>query len=327
MKIARFLLPAFFFPLVSFAQGLPGIDNPLTIEMSPTSPAPGETVSLTAESTSFNVNALPITWKSGGKVISSGTGDTTITIPSGAIGTKTVVTASTQVPSLGAFSYSVTISPALVNLIWEAQTSVPPFYQGKALPAWGGTYKVVAAPEVVENGKVVDPSRLVYTWKKNYSVDQSQSGYGKNVYQSDDEINYVNGGDVISLTVATTDGVSSAQNFISVSPQKSAILMYLESPLYGIMYNQSVTETSLSGDSITVHAEPFFFSDLSTALAALTWTVSGTSVQNFAGNPSITLVRQNSDAGTSLVDANIQSPTALLQSADGRITINTNAQK
>ncbi len=328
MKVFWFLLSLVFFaPLISFAQGVPGISTPISIDMSPTNPGPNETVTLTATSYSFNIDSSLITWMVNGSVVSHGLGDKTLTLSSGPLGKQTTVTLSAQVPSLGLFTGSENINPALVNLVWEAQTSVPPFYQGKALLGWGATYKVVAVPQVYENGTLVNPSHLVYTWSKDYSVDSDQSGYGKDTYQSDGSINYTLGGDTVSLSVATTDGSATAQGSVDLSPITPSILIYPESPIYGILYNQSVSQTSLSGDSISLHAEPFFFSDISSAIGSLIWTINGTTAGGFAGNPSITLVRQDPSAGISVVGVSLQSPTAMLQGAQGSVTINIDAKK
>lgn len=328
MKISRFLLVSFFFvPLISFAQSIPGIQNPVSIDVGPTNPVPNSTVTLTANSSSFDVNSTLLTWTKNGTVISQGIGDKTITLSVGALGTQIPITLSAQVANLGTFTSSVTINPSLVNLIWEAQTSVPPFYQGKALLGWGGTYKVIAVPQIYENGAAVDPSHLVYTWSKNYSVDPDQSGYGKSVYQSDGSINYTRGGDTISLTVATQDGSVSTQGSIAVSPVTPSILIYLEDPLYGILYNESVAATTLASNSITLHADPFFFSNISSALGSLTWNMNGSAVSSFNGNPSLTLVRQDKNAGTSVVEVSLNSPTALLQGAQESVTININAEQ
>jgi len=89
MKIVRFLLTfTFFAPLFVFAQGLPGINNPVSIIMSPTNPSPGDTITLTAESSSFDVNSSLLVWKVNGTVTSSGTGDKTISVSAGALGKK-----------------------------------------------------------------------------------------------------------------------------------------------------------------------------------------------------------------------------------------------
>ncbi len=328
MKTLRFfLLFVFLVPIFSFAQSIPGIANPVSIIMEPTNPGPGDTVTLSAQSSSFDVNSATLTWTANGSVVAKGTGQKTITLSAGGLGKKTVIGLSAQVSGLGTFTDSLTINPALVDLIWEAQTSVPPFYQGKALLGWGATYKVVAVPEVYENGAAVNPSHLVYTWSKNYSVDENSSGYGKNVYQSDGSINYTRGGDVISVTAATVGSAATAQGSVTVSPVSSAMLIYLESPIYGVLYNQSLAQASLSGDSITLHAEPFFFSDISSALSALTWTMNGAAVPNFTGNPSLTLVRQDKTAGTSAIVANLNNPYALLQGAQESVTINTNVEQ
>jgi hypothetical protein len=182
-------------------------------------------------------------------------------------------------------------------------------------------------PQISENGVTINPSHLVYTWSKNYSVDSNQSGYGKNIYQSDGSINYTRGGDTISLSVSTPDGLASAQGSISVSPVNSSLLIYEQSPLYGILYNQSLASATLYGDSITLHAEPFFFSNISSILSSLTWNMNGSPVSSFSGDPSLTLVRQDKTAGTSVVEASLNSPVALLQGAQESVTININAEQ
>ena len=328
MKKVRFLIAfAILAPLFVSAQSIPGIQNPVSITMSPTNPAPGDAVTFTADSSSFDVNSALLTWKANGSVVSSGAGDKTVTLSAGTFGKKTTVSLSAQVASLGTFTDSVTINPAVVNLIWEAQTSVPPFYQGKALLGWGATYRVVAVPEIYENGVAVSPSHLVYTWSKNYSVEQDQSGYGKNIYQSDGSINYTRGGDIINVTVATSDGTVSSQGSTVVSPVTPSVLIYEESPLYGVLYNQSLSAITMSGDSITLAAEPFSFSNVSSALGSLVWNINGSPVSDFAGKQSITLVRQDKNAGTTELVASLQNPRALLQGAQESVTINTNAEK
>ena len=328
MKIFRFLVFfVFFVPLISLAQSIPGVENPVSIVMSPTNPGPGDTVTLSAQSSSFDVDSALLVWTKNGAVISEGTGDKVLTLSAGVLGTKTTITLSAQAPGLGTFTDSVTINPALVNLIWEANTSVPPFYEGKALLGWGATYRVVAVPQVYENGVAVNPAHLVYTWSKDFSVDANASGYGKNVYADDGSVNYIRGGDTVSLTAATTDGSATAAGSITVSPVTPSILIYEQSPLYGIMYNQSLAAATLDGDSITLRAEPFFFSNLSSAISSLVWDMNGSAISGFAGNPSLTLVRQDKNAGTSVVEANLNNPTALLQGASKSVTININAEK
>jgi len=328
MKIARFLLTFIFFvPVLAFAQGLPGVSNPVSIIMSPTNPAPGDTVTLTAESSSFDVNSALLVWKVNGAITSHGTGDKTISVFAGVLGKKTVIDLSAQVSGLGTFSDSITINPGTVDLIWEANTSVPPFYEGKALLGWGATFKVVAVPEISENGSIISPSNLVYTWSKNYSVDANQSGYGKNVYSDDGSINYTQGGDIIGVKIATKDGEASSQGSTTVSPVTPSLLLYEESPIYGILYNESLSQTTLSGDSVTLRAEPFFFSNISSIIGSLAWSMNGSAVPDFAGKQSLTLVRQDKNAGTSQIIASLQSQIATLQGAQGSVTININAEK
>ncbi|HUD04041.1 MAG TPA: hypothetical protein VMR73_00930 [Candidatus Paceibacterota bacterium] len=298
----------------------------MLINVVPSAPAPNSTVYLQAQSSSFDIDSAYITWTVNGQVFAQGTGDKNISVPTGPLGSPMQITVNATTQNSGVFSASTAINPSSIGLIWEADTYTPPFYQGKTMRAWGASYKVVAVPEVALNGVLAKPDSLVYKWSKNNSVDGDVSGYGKYVYQGDNSISYTRGGDDISVTVSTSDGTVVGESSITVPVTQAAILIYEDNPLYGVLYNQALDTETLSGDSISLRAEPFFFSLPTVATQSLVWTLNGNAVPDFDGSPSITFARQNKTAGQAVVEASLQSPFALLQGAQKSVTINIDAE-
>ncbi len=76
----------------------------------------------------------------------------------------------------------IPITPEDLDIIWQANSYVPPFYEGKALFPPVGTVSFVAMPGFIDsNGNPVNPKKLIYTWSQDTTVLGDKSGYGKNV--------------------------------------------------------------------------------------------------------------------------------------------------
>jgi len=114
---------------------IPQLGNQLQLDVRPQAPRPGDTVSITAQSFSADVNRSNFTWSVNGKVIKRGLGENKIEFRTGEAGSVSVVRVIVETPTLGTLSSELTLRPARVNLIWEADSYTPPFYQGKALPS------------------------------------------------------------------------------------------------------------------------------------------------------------------------------------------------
>lgn len=135
----------------------------VSIEMVPTDPKPGETVTLTAKSYGSDINQSVVSWSYNGKVIASGTGRTSVSVvtpASGAVGTVTVTVNS---PGLQQGGATLTLRPGSLDLLWEAVDAyTPPFYKGKALLPVGGAVKLTAIPAPSA------PRNLSYNWSKKW---------------------------------------------------------------------------------------------------------------------------------------------------------------
>jgi len=175
-------------PAISSAQSINmpyALSGELNVEIIPTYPRPNEMVFVNLTLYTDNLNSANITWYQDGKNVLSGKGEVRYSFRTGSIGTETSVEIRIKLLSGVSFSKTFTLNPAGVDLVWEANSYVTPFYRGKALHPRQGSLKLVAMPEFVKNGKRILPQNLIYQWSNGVNVYQSQSGYGKSVVTLD----------------------------------------------------------------------------------------------------------------------------------------------
>jgi hypothetical protein len=232
-------------------------DNDINVDLIPEVPGPNQSVKINLSSYSTNLNKAVITWGIGGKDSLSGTGKTTFSFTTGDIGSKTEISITIFVEEGSRIDKRIVIQPSQVDLLYEASESyVPPFYKGKALPVQESKINVVALP--IESDGSIKPDNKVYNWKKNYTIDQQNSGYGK--YSFVVKNSYLNQSDNISVNVSSKSGEGSTGqlNIIYTKPQ---IMVYENNPALGLRLNKLLNDGfAISNNEITVSAEPFYFS-------------------------------------------------------------------
>ncbi len=239
------------------------------ISKTPEYPAPGETVFISVSALEFNAALSDISWKLDGKPLVSGVGKTTVSVTAPAAGKKALVSATIKPNIGGELERSIEISPAGVDLLWEATDSyVPAFYRGKALPIKEGQVKVVAVPNVATaNGALRSSGAFAYTWRKDGKNVPNQSGLGKAALSFSNQILDKEN----RVEVAATDGSSSVGGTIIIRPFTPEVILYKEEAARGPVRARAlraVEEVDVS--RVTVIAEPYFLS------------------KNFMTNPDIT---------------------------------------
>ena len=172
-------------PLISLAQinvNVPfALSNELGVEIIPNYPRPNEPVFINLTLYTDDLNSADIGWYKNDKLVLNGKGKVNYSFVAGNVGEETKIEIRIKLLSGTSFSKSFTLNPASIDLVWEANSYVPPFYKGKALHSRQGNLKIVAMPEFVKNGKRTAPENLVYEWSNGVDVYQSQNGYGKSV--------------------------------------------------------------------------------------------------------------------------------------------------
>ena len=297
------------------------LSNELNVAISPTYPSPNENVFVTLTLYTDDLNSADITWYQNGKNVLSGKGETKVNFKTGNIGEETKIEIKITLLSGVSFSKDFTLNPAGVDLVWEANSYVPPFYKGKALHSRQGVIKIVATPDFVKNGKRVLPQNLVYEWSNDVEVYQSQSGYGKNVIVLSGSILGKNE----SIEVLVTDPVNNlvARKFIDIVPVNPEIVFYENSPYYGHIFDSAITNSfNLKTGEVQVLAAPFYFTKNDSGLLKYEWQLNGQSVPNLFGSRTAVFKKPEDKTGRSTISLRVENANRILQQADGKLTIN-----
>ncbi len=300
-------------PLVAQAQ----VGGALDLSADTDSPAPGQTVTITAQSYSTDINSAHIVWTAGGKSLGSGYGLTKVTVQAPAAGKRLTVNISVDAPDGTSLTGSIAITSGSIDMVIEPQGYVPPFFRGKVAVAYQNSTKIVAVPHLANSAGVeYDPRSLVYKWEQNGSVLQEQSGYGRQSI-------LIQGGIVprpapVSVTVTTRDGTVSGTGFTVLGAEAPSVLFYKNDPLYGPLFNLAIaTKLFLGSQKETgVLAVPYSFTSTpSSDNLSYSWIINGSLHKELSSNRSITLRAPDAESGTSDISLTINNPKNILQQA------------
>src|SRR3989338_6454009 len=147
-------------PFFSFAQiSFPSLEPPASITAAPSSPAPGEIITLQAVTPIFDKDTTFYEWTINGKFRAdlSGRGKYSAEATAGPVGSVITVSVRATASDKSVATMSSRIRVSALALVWSADTSLPPWHTGKALASTGSLATVVASPQIEIAGKTVDP--------------------------------------------------------------------------------------------------------------------------------------------------------------------------
>lgn len=166
----------------------------------------------------------------------------------------------------------VTGFAASVDLLWQASTYTPPFYEGKALWSNQSTITFTAIPQGFTN-----PSSLIYRWSKDDAILGNSSGVNKRsltIY--DTPLSLPVTVKVELLTAPDTEPV--AENTVALKPSYVRLLAYEDNPLYGLMLNNEIGNSfAMKEQEVSFAAIPLY-GQVTTRLApayTYTWLANG----------------------------------------------------
>ena len=317
------------FAISAHAQGVPASISSITLSASTDNPIPGQKVTITAVSYSFDINSATIIWSINGKQVQKGIGLTTYDAKAPALGKRTTINVSAVVPDGSHFDNSITLGSGSIDLSIETDGYKPPFFKGKIDPAFQNVVKVIAFPHLADSsGKEYDPANLIYSWKKDDgTVLQDQSGYGKQSISL--KGNIVPRPYYLIVTASARDGSAQAQSLIQVAPSSPSITFYNNDPLYGPLFNSAISNSLHIGSQkeVSVFASLFGFNFSSKIANDLTidWMINNIEHSELSSSRSITLRSPDGVAGSSNVSLSIRGVNNILQSADGGLNISFDA--
>ncbi|HEX8993674.1 MAG TPA: hypothetical protein VF803_00285, partial [Candidatus Paceibacterota bacterium] len=274
-RIVRFLIPL---ALLSFAPFALAIDStgpaPVEYIVAPQNPGPHSTVYIQINGVGNFLGNAMITWTKDGQVVAQGYGRSSYSFTTGALGETTELDVMIDSSSQGPIEKTFVFNPSLVSLVWEGNTTVPPFYAGKPLASPGSLITVYAFPTVRMQGTLQSPGSLSYQWKINDQAMPAQSGVGRSsiTLQSDQ----LHSEEDVSVAVYTPDGTAAGSGSVSIPMTAPKLVLYAHDPLRGILYGSALSSSfSMSSTEMTVHAEPFFFSQGSGGRLQYSWQLNG----------------------------------------------------
>lgn len=213
--------------------------------------------------------------------------------------------------------YFLLSTPALaqsVDLIWQAETYTPPFYQGRAMWSRQSIISFLAITQELPN-----PSNLIYNWTRNGTILGLVSGIGKDTLSFMDTI--FSKPQTIRIEVLSLEEELLAEKTITITPSDPRILVYENNPLYGFIFNNELSDGfRLREQEATLTAFPLFFSTPAREYLSLKY--EWNSSNSPSGNRSSVTYRAPEDAsGLASVSLNISSNDFLQQSAKKSLLI------
>ncbi len=297
--------------------GIGDVSNNVSLSILPAAPLPGGSATVTVTSYLLDLDRANFTWFLNGVKKTNAVGAKQFSFTTAKAGGITTVGVSIQTADGATISKSISIQPAEVNLAFEANSTVHPFYKGKALFPSQGVIKFVALPNLVDqSGNAISSNKLIYKWTLNREIQGSLSGFGKDTFSY---VGTILGESLdVKVEASSLDGSQIAQTELVVSPIQPRVLLYENNPLFGVMYEKALSDGfSFIGGDVKILATPFYFNK--NALLSYLWTLNGDILQNEQG-ANINL-HQGGEAGTSAISLEVSDGSKLLLKATTGISI------
>lgn len=311
-------------PNYAEAQLIPAqtLGNPsaLNLLVSPTHPAPHSEVTVTAQSFAFDLNRSDIYWQLDGKTLNTSVGQKEITFKLGESGETRAVKISVITQEGVRYLEQLSITPASVDLIVEANTYTPPFYSGRALPSIGAPIRIVAIPNIRDvRGNIISSSNLIFTWSTG-----NISGRGRDVMYPE-VADLPSASRIIEVGVQTLDGSVIAVGETELPQVNPSLLVYEDHPTLGVLYEHAAKDAyDLTQEEVSFVTEPYYFptQDRTDSNLVYHWVLNNTPVQNTSVPGGQITLRPTSREGRASVDLTATYGDLLFQRASTNVMIN-----
>jgi hypothetical protein len=145
------------------------------------------------------------------------------------------------------------LSAQSVDILWQGEGYVPPFYKGRTLWSKQSQVTFLAVPQGLGNA-----SALNYRWSRNGTVLGNISGVGKNTLTFTDSV--FSKPVTIQVEIINAGGDPRAEAAITMTPLTPRISIYENNPLYGMMFHRETPNIYLlEEEEVTFTGFPFFF--------------------------------------------------------------------
>jgi len=295
-------------PSISWAQlDLPGSGPTLSVE--PRVPAPGATYTVRLNDFS-SAGGGTIDWFVDGEPASGVQNLRAISLPAGNIGEETTITVRSTSVDGGVLQTTTTVTPAALAIIVEADTSVPQWYQGRAMPSIGSPVIITAIPN---DGSGDAPADYTYTWRFNNDVANAgaTAGQFQNTFTMP-----LGRFATVRVTVTDSDGTLVAERSIGIPPQAPELHFYEISALRGVSPLSIGANYNLIGSEVSIKAEPFYMTNNAATAQLREWSVNGRTIENPNTDQTTITLQNGGGQGFFAVDFHIRNLQELLQGVE-----------
>lgn len=302
-------------PSISFAQ-IADLSQDMTIKTAPAFPGANTETTISLDAYTLDTSGASIKWYVDGQEETDARNDRSFKLTTKNIGDSTTVRIVLVLRAGQTLSKSITIKPTRVDTVIEANTIVPAFYQGRALPSVGSKVRIIATPYT---GNDISPEGFTYTWKHDNKV--LFGGPIKGGYIAEIEMG-LGREQIITVDVSNSLGQTIARKSIVVPLTKPEVLFYEESPLRGASKRAISDPYILVGDEITVRAEPFYMAkDIFEQDHLIEWEINNRKVNNPSSDEQYLSLQRDMSNGNTKIGFHIRNLNQLLQGIKSDFTI------
>lgn len=313
----------FILPTYVEAQLIPKLENIILLQMTPVNPGPRENVTLSARSFSIDLNTSSISWFINDVLQQEAVGETVFRFVTEGLGSNTIIDIVAETSDGELETQRITIRPTQIDIVWQADTFVHPFYKGKRRASVGASINVEAVPHFIDNtGQRLRTDELIYRWKANNKILLNVSGRGKNtitVSQKRPRRSLS-----VEVEIESFDKTLFGKRTIRIPITDSELFVYENNPLLGVLFNNAIDGVySLKGQETKFIAYPFFMSlvDRNSPDINYVWKLNNNSITLGEDRGSIAVSNVGGDAGEALISVSIQNFQKIFQRSSSQFKI------
>jgi len=309
------------FILVSATNQTMAEGRDFTLKIIPGNYTPNSSISAKLNSFQFDANRASITWVIDGETILTGVGERTVKLRSPEFGENKKITVSIVTSDGKKTTKSLLLTGNNIDFLWEAETSTPAGYKGKALATIGSRIKITAVPYLFKNGRALASEDLIYDWWLNFDKEISASGANKQSFSF--ELKNTREYNLLLKVSDRASSVSFEKNFIiSANQAQPEVVFYEDHPLEGPRYEKALTGTTeIDSDSgeILVRAEPFYFSKDNLGGISYKWEMNGNALTTDEKPNVLRLRTPENGSGEAIIKVVVKHPRNFMQYAQSAI--------
>lgn len=280
------------FSAAAQAQFLP---QSVSLSAAPSSPSPGESITVRASTPLFDRNTAFFSWSVDGapRPEFDGLGKNTITLTAGSVGSVTRVSVSIRRLEGNGGEGSFVIRVSDLALTYFADTYTPRWYKGKALPVQNSVVNVAAVPHIILDGERIRSENLIYRW----TLDEQKnvlSGVGEDIFKVRLSP-YTRNPVTVKVAIEDIEKRIRKEGSIFIEPREPRAGIYPFSPLGGIEpRNGTGFFFTPKRGLLDFMAEVFFLPINTRKELGYVWRVDGLKTEGAPNNPYLLTV----DTGT-----------------------------